>query len=242
MEELRDTEEFRCSICLDVLKDPVAIPCGHRYCIECINDFWNKKDNLGVFSCPQCAQTFSPRPILNDTILADMVDKPKKLELPGNSEICSNYMQGDVTCDFCTSVKQKAVKSCLVCLASYCQNHLEAHNKSPALKQHNVIEASMNLSQQEICPHHGKYLEIYCRTDQQCICPLCVMEDHKGHDTVLAAVESTKKQVNKNKITIIFLVFLWVCKYLTRHSKLPYTQKSLEAKIIFHWGNDNKKQ
>ncbi|XP_056092322.1 E3 ubiquitin/ISG15 ligase TRIM25 [Rhinichthys klamathensis goyatoka] len=192
MEELRDTEEFRCSICLDVLKDPAAIPCGHRYCIECINDFWNKKDHLGVFSCPQCAQTFSPRPILNDTILADMVDKPKKLELPGNSEICSNYMQGDVTCDFCTSIKQKAVKSCLVCLA--CQNHLQAHNKSPALKKHKLVEASVNLNQEKICPHHHQYLEIYCRTDQQCICPLCVTEDHKGHDTVPAAVESTKKQ------------------------------------------------
>jgi len=154
----------------------VAIPCGHRYCIECIHDFWDQKDNLGVFSCPQCAQTFSPRPFLNDTTLADMVDKPKKLELPGNSEICSNYMQGGITCDFCTSIKQKAVKSCLVCLASYCQNHLQAHNKSPALKKHKLIEASVNLNLQEmekICPHHHQYLEIYCRTDQQCMSFVC---------------------------------------------------------------------
>jgi len=153
----------------------VAIPCGHRYCIECIHDFWDQKDNLGVFSCPQCAQTFSPRPFLNDATLADMVDKPKKLELPGNSEICSNYMQGGVTCDFCTSIKQKAVKSCLVCLASYCQNHLQAHNKSPALKKHKLIEASVNLNLQEkICPHHHhQYLKIYCRTDQQCMSFVC---------------------------------------------------------------------
>ncbi|XP_073705474.1 E3 ubiquitin/ISG15 ligase TRIM25 [Garra rufa] len=199
MEGLLDTEEFCCSICLDLLKDPVAIPCGHSYCMECINDYWRKNDHLGVFSCPQCGQTFSPRPVLNrNTILADMVDKLKKLELLGDSQIYDNCVPGDVTCDFCTSIKQKAVKSCLVCLASYCQNHLQAHYKSPALKKHKLIEAFVNL-QEKICPHHDKYLEMYCRTDQQCICLLCVMDEHKGHDTVPAAVESTKKQVKKKK-------------------------------------------
>ncbi|XP_016096683.1 tripartite motif-containing protein 16-like [Sinocyclocheilus grahami] len=194
MEGLLDTEEFCCSICLDLLKDPVAIPCGHSYCMECINDYWKKNDHLRVFSCPQCGQTFSPRPVLNrNTMLADMVDKLKKLELLGNCQIYDNCVPGDVTCDFCTSIKQKAVMSCLVCLASYCQNHLQAHYKSPALKKHKLIEASVNL-QEKICPHHDKYLEMYCRTDQQCICLLCVMDDHKGHDTVTAAVESTKKQ------------------------------------------------
>ncbi|XP_059419380.1 tripartite motif-containing protein 16-like [Carassius carassius] len=194
MEGLLDTEEFCCSICLDLLKDPVAIPCGHSYCMECINDYWKKNDNLGVFSCPQCGQTFSPRPVLNrNTILADMVDKLKKLELLGNCQTYDSCVPGDVTCDFCTSIKQKAVMSCLVCLASYCQNHLQAHYKSPALKKHKLIEASVNL-QEKICPHHDKYLEMYCRTDQQCICLLCVMDDHKGHDAVTAAVEITKKQ------------------------------------------------
>ncbi|XP_052405105.1 tripartite motif-containing protein 16 [Carassius gibelio] len=194
MEGLLDSEEFCCSICLDLLKDPVAIPCGHSYCMGCINDYWKKNDHLGTFSCPQCAQTFSPKPVLNrNTILADMVDKLKKLELLGNSHIYDNCIPGDMTCDFCTSIKQKAVKSCLVCLASYCQNHLQAHYKSPALKKHKLIEASVNL-QEKICPQHDKYLEMYCRTDQQCICLLCVMDDHKGHDTVPAAVENTKKQ------------------------------------------------
>ncbi|XP_051988742.1 tripartite motif-containing protein 16-like [Xyrauchen texanus] len=99
----------------------------------------------------------------------------------------------DVECDVCTGIKQKAVKSCLVCLNSYCQNHLEQHEHFFKSKRHSLIDATGRL-QEMICPLHDKMLEIYCRTDQKCICVLCMLDEHKNHDIVSAATKRTEKQ------------------------------------------------
>ncbi|KAG1966938.1 tripartite motif-containing protein [Pimephales promelas] len=48
--------------------------------------------------------------------------------------------------------------------------------------------------QEMICPQHGKILEIYCRTDQRCICMLCFMDEHRNHDTVSTAAARKEKQ------------------------------------------------
>ncbi|XP_048011505.1 tripartite motif-containing protein 16-like [Megalobrama amblycephala] len=182
--------EFMCPVCLDLLKDPVTTSCGHSYCKSCITGFWDQEDQKRVYSCPQCRQTFCPRPALaKNTMLAEVVEKLKKTKLPADCYAGAR----DVQCDVCTERKHKAIKSCLVCLESYCQTHFDRHEEFHSHKPHKVTEATGRLLEM-ICRQHNKVLEVFCHTDQKLICLLCTMDEHKNHDTVSAAAQRTEKQ------------------------------------------------
>ncbi|XP_030599129.1 E3 ubiquitin/ISG15 ligase TRIM25-like [Archocentrus centrarchus] len=176
-------DKLCCSICLDLLKDPVTLPCGHNYCMNCIKRHWDEEDQKHIHSCPQCRQTFIPRPALvKNTMLAELVEEMKKTGL-----------QPDVACDVCTGRKLKAIKSCLQCLVSYCEQHLRPHYNVAALKKHILVSPSENL-QENICTNHNEVMKIFCRTDQQCICYLCSIDEHRDHYIVSAATEKNERQ------------------------------------------------
>uniref|UniRef100_A0A3Q2NV83 Tripartite motif-containing protein 16 n=1 Tax=Fundulus heteroclitus TaxID=8078 RepID=A0A3Q2NV83_FUNHE len=129
-----------CSICLDLQKDPVTIPCGHSYCRNCIKEHWDREDQKRIHSCPQCRKEFTPRPVLvKNIMLAELVEDLKKTGL------------------------QTAP-------ADHHNKHLQPHYDSLTFKKHKI----------------------------QCVCYLCSMDEHQGHETVPAAQKQV--QVRREQI------------------------------------------
>ncbi|XP_048059133.1 E3 ubiquitin/ISG15 ligase TRIM25-like [Megalobrama amblycephala] len=185
-------DQFSCPVCLDPLKEPVTIPCGHSYCMSCITDCWGQKEQGPPYRCPQCRESFSQRPLLKkNTLIAEMMETLQKTSL----------QTAAVECDVCTTEKNRAVKSCLQCLASFCQTHLQLHYESPAFMKHKLVEASRNI-QENICLSHGKLVEFYCQDDRQCICCFCMIDNHKNHNMVSVDSEWTSKKKELKEIKV----------------------------------------
>lgn len=108
---------------------------------------------------------------------------------------------GEVPCDICLEPKLKAEKTCLVCLASYCQPHLEPHHRVKNLKKHKLTDPVVNL-EDRVCKRHDKIFELYCQEDQVCVCFMCLKDDHMHHETVpLEQAFKEKKRLKENEIS-----------------------------------------
>ncbi|XP_041858663.1 nuclear factor 7, ovary-like [Melanotaenia boesemani] len=188
-------EQLLCPICLDVFNQPVSTPCGHNFCRGCIQRYW-QTNNLP--QCPMCKHKFYKRPDLKvNTFISEVASQFKEF----GEKKCEDKTgcTGDVSCDVCIGKKVKALKSCLDCLASFCETHLEPHNVVGALKKHSLINPMMNM-QDRVCKKHESLLDRFCNTDQMYVCRVCVTTDHKAHNTVRIEDESRDKRVQIGNI------------------------------------------
>uniref|UniRef100_A0A3Q3GA20 Uncharacterized protein n=1 Tax=Labrus bergylta TaxID=56723 RepID=A0A3Q3GA20_9LABR len=146
-------DQFLCSICLDVFTDPVTIPCGHNFCKTCITEHWSV--NVPC-QCPLCKELHEKKPDLRvNTFISEMASQFRLSVQKGTSSSSEEQPTntGEVLCDYCTETKQKALKSCLDCLVSYCETHLEPHQRIQALKRHKLYEHKSH----QIVSHREEY-------------------------------------------------------------------------------------
>ncbi|XP_076012306.1 E3 ubiquitin-protein ligase TRIM39-like [Genypterus blacodes] len=195
---LLSQDQCLCSICLDVFIDPVTTPCGHNFCKTCITQHWNCNVRC---VCPLCNEAFIRRPEMKvNTFISEMVAaiRQSAKNKAGRRSEQPAAKPGDVNCDICTGTKLKAMKSCLKCEASYCQAHLEPHLTAERLKSHQLIQPVANLDDR-MCRKHHKPLELFCKTDQMCLCMLCAVFDHTDHRFVPLKEEYKGKKVELEK-------------------------------------------
>uniref|UniRef100_A0A3Q0S514 RING-type domain-containing protein n=1 Tax=Amphilophus citrinellus TaxID=61819 RepID=A0A3Q0S514_AMPCI len=196
-------DQFRCCICLDIYTDPVSIPCGHNFCLDCIEGYWDTKEKS---ECPLCKETFKERPELRiNRDFSDVIEFLKRslLPTPIQKEAVEPLQQqlsesGVVPCDACHGNKAPSVKSCLVCQASYCDIHLTPHQRDPALQKHRLTDPA-TFTSSHLCRKHNKPLTMFCKQDHTPVCSKCTEGGHKHHKTVPMEKESRRVKVRKVK-------------------------------------------
>ncbi|KAM9334528.1 E3 ubiquitin-protein ligase TRIM39-like [Symphorus nematophorus] len=195
---LLSEDQFLCSICLDVFTNPVTIPCGHNFCKNCITQHWDINVQC---QCPLCNKRVNRRPKLYiNTFISEMAAQFRQSvqEKISNSSEEQDTKPGEVLCDICTETKLKALKSCLVCLTSYCETHLEPHYRTSGLRRHELIDPVENL-EGRMCQKHERPLELFCKTDQMCVCRFCTESEHKLHHIVPLKSEYERKKTGLDK-------------------------------------------
>ncbi|XP_068584357.1 E3 ubiquitin-protein ligase TRIM39-like isoform X2 [Cebidichthys violaceus] len=194
-------EQFKCCICLDIFTDPTSIPCGHNFCLDCIEDFWDTKTK---YECPLCKETFEKRPQLRINLgYAEIIDIYKRTQrenlddvvAPGSRKKSLNQLfEADgVPCDICCGDKSPSVKSCLRCLASYCEHHLAPHLRDPALQTHQLTDPNTFITG-HFCRKHKKPLTMFCKSDQKPVCVKCTEHREHKHHTIVP-IEKERKRV-----------------------------------------------
>ncbi|KAG5846249.1 hypothetical protein ANANG_G00147790 [Anguilla anguilla] len=174
---------LKCSICFDLFRKPVTTHCGHTFCERCLENSVRYNDQV----CPLCKEWLRQSSVRPNIVLCALLEDFQKAQDRGAGVISD----GGVACDMCIRRKRKAVKSCLVCLTSYCQPHLELHLSAHRLRGHKLVTPASDL-EERACPTHGRPLELYCRDAQRCVCALCVDDSRQ---VVPAETEWDRKKI-----------------------------------------------
>ncbi|XP_075711949.1 E3 ubiquitin/ISG15 ligase TRIM25-like [Rhinoderma darwinii] len=178
-------DELDCSICLNIYTDPVMLRCGHNFCRVCIDQVLFTQNGCRVYSCPECRAEFLERPALMRNIALCNIVRTFLPTEPHQEEITG------ICCTYCIHAPVPAVKSCLLCEASLCDNHLRVHSKAA---EHVLSEPSTSLENKK-CSVHMKILEYYCIEDAACICVSCSLAgEHRGHRVEMLDEASEKKK------------------------------------------------
>ncbi|XP_028989783.1 E3 ubiquitin-protein ligase TRIM39-like [Betta splendens] len=178
-------EQFLCSICLDTFTRPVSTPCGHNFCLACITRYW---DDAPLCQCPLCKETFQTRPHLKvNTFISELASQFLLLQVTDarawSSERPPANSGAAVLCDVCTDAQRGAVRSCLECVTSYCDLHLEPHHRAAGLRRHTLVDPLEDL-EARMCKEHNRLLRLFCRRDNVLLCDVCSRLRNLSHHVV----------------------------------------------------------
>ncbi|XP_008417580.1 zinc finger protein RFP [Poecilia reticulata] len=205
-------DQFTCSICLEMFNNPVSTPCGHSFCQSCLSSYWDSRARgqaAKVYQCPLCKESFSKRPELQiNRTLKEITEQFKQMSQSaggagGGGEYLSLRAQHSGPSP--PARPGEMPERLLVEMMARFQgltppsphqgfqtqnNHDPPPPYSPSLRRSAAQCFPDGHSNLPLCPIHMRDLEFFCRTDNVCVCSVCVeTADHRGHSVAPAQRE-----------------------------------------------------
>ncbi|KAJ8407067.1 hypothetical protein AAFF_G00287430 [Aldrovandia affinis] len=226
--------ELTCPICLELFEDPLLLPCAHSLCFSCAHRILvshctsnEPVESITAFQCPTCRYviTLTPRGLeglKRNVTLQNIIDRYQKASVSGPNSPSETRRERPfdgsamsapserVQCQFCEQdPPQEAVKTCVTCEVSYCDECLRAtHPNKRPFTAHRLIEplADSHLRGLLCLEHEDEKVNMYCVTDEQLICSLCkLVGRHRDHQVASLSdrYDKLKQALDSNLSSLI---------------------------------------
>ncbi|XP_055745861.1 E3 ubiquitin-protein ligase TRIM35-like [Salvelinus fontinalis] len=153
-------EDFSCTVCLDIFKDPVMLSCSHSFCQACLKEFWKVKESR---ECPVCRRKSSmENPPINLSLknLCEALRERRQTDLKspttGSKVLCS--LHSSKLRLFCLEDKEPI---CLVCQVS------RKHKDHDCIPVDEAVQDHKEELQTDLKPLQEK-LKVFNKVKQTC--------------------------------------------------------------------------
>nr|XP_054753831.1 uncharacterized protein LOC129259580 [Lytechinus pictus] len=190
--------ELDCAVCINTLKNPKSLSCGHSFCEECLKQCGQVRP--GAIKCPMCRETITlpvdgVSGLKSDPLISRVIEV---LEAKKNST--------EIACDACGDSDLILTTYCRDCLNFICDSCASSHSRMKILmKDHRPvplekivngsvkikwIEEGMWRKENECDEHIGEVRRFFCRTCKKRICRDCIVLDHTRPDHDCTTVQN----------------------------------------------------
>lgn len=124
----------------------------------------------------------------------------------------------NVYCDCCPDKENLAVKTCMKCEVSLCNEHVKAHLERPAFADHPLVKPLLEILKRKCPVHRDEVMRKYCKESKSYVCNLCIMESKQQN-----MVNKMVSLVIQTRLSVSFSPFL------SLESSLKYISFDLRA-------------
>uniref|UniRef100_A0A803VLG0 Tripartite motif containing 65 n=2 Tax=Ficedula albicollis TaxID=59894 RepID=A0A803VLG0_FICAL len=149
-------EKLVCSICLELFRVPVTLPCGHNFCKRCISNHWDKQKQAaaGSCTCPECRRGFGRCPELEKNVILDSVvelarDSDARGSATGRCEVAPGELcrQHGRPLELYCQDERRCI--CCICTVRDCQRHRRVLFEEERAKKQTFLKESLEKAQEE---------------------------------------------------------------------------------------------